>query len=309
MKLKDINELSNKMLSNFVNEIGLDGDYFISNKTCPIIFSNVLGCGEYIYPNSKNRLDNIINSLGDKIDDRSKNIIKNRGIIIINKKYKDRFEDDEEDFFITINHEKIHSYRNLMVHDAYIEKKHSSYLSNDENFEQNNSNYETFYADASQDILKGSIDNSKNTIKKYENKSLDELDDIEFRDEKLGKKMMEQEIIDESLVELMAKLAYNLYIRKQNNIKSSIWDELENIRISDETDKDVKYMCELILKHHDFELFYWMIDPLNYSLDDIHYDFFSKYAKNDSDIVNKIYNSANVGIRDEDYDEYIKKTR
>ena len=105
MKLKDINKLTNYMLSNFINEIGLDGKYFISNKTCPIVFSSILGCGEYVSPQETEKINNIINSLGSKIDDKAKNIIKNRGIIRVNIKYKE-INNLNHDFFITMIHEK-----------------------------------------------------------------------------------------------------------------------------------------------------------------------------------------------------------
>ena len=210
------------------------------------------------------------------------------------------------DFFITMIHEKIHYYRNLLVYDAHLDGNQSSYLSNKNNYEQNNNNYDFYYADASQEILKGSIDNSKETINKYKDKTLDELDDIEFNDLKLNDQMDKQQLIDEALVELMAILTYRLYNNKENNINSSIWKELENVKNSDEYDSDLKYMAELILKHHDFELFYWMLDPLTYQNDDIHYDFFSNYTKQDLEIVNKIYDIDNLGIDDDLFDESIK---
>lgn len=51
-------------------------------------------------------------------------------------------------------------------------------------------------------------------------------------------------------------------------------------------------MCEIILKHHDFELFYWMLDPIAYSKENIHYDFFADYTKNDTDLLEDFYDSA-----------------
>ena len=305
MKLKEINELTNNMLSTFINEIGLDGDYFISNKTCPIVFADLMGyCGDYISPQYQNELGIVINSLGDSIDDKAKKIIRNRGIIRINNQYK-KVNDLNPDFLITIIHEKIHSYRNLLVFDARLGSNLSSYLSNGNKFEQNNSNYESFSADASQEILKGTIDNSIKTINKYKNKTLDELDDLEFADEKLNQKMDKQQVIDEALVELMAILAYKLYKCKEKNKEINIWNELEKI-VNSNLDEDIKNISELILKHHDFELFYWMLDPLTYQNGDIHYDFFSNYAKDDKEILNKIYNLNNLGIDDDLFDKAIK---
>lgn len=308
MKLKDINELTNNMLSNFINEIGLDGNYFVSNKTCPIIFAKLMGyCGDYISPNYQNKLDMVISFLGDSIDDKAKKIIRNRGVIRVNSKYR-KTSSLDPDFLITIIHEKIHSYRNLLVFDAHLHNNQSSYLSNGNKFEQNNQNYESFNADASQEILKGSIDNSIKTIKKYKNSTLDELDDIEFNDLKLNEKMDKQQIIDEALVELIAILSYKLYKYKEDNKKTNIWNELEKI-MNSKLDDDIKNISELILKHHDFELFYWMLDPLTYQNGDIHYDFFNYYTKNDPEIVNKIYDFNNLGLDDGLLDEESNKIR
>ncbi len=47
---------------------------------------------------------------------------------------------------------------------------------------------------------------------------------------------------------------------------------------------DVRDMCDIILRHRDFLLFYWMIDPITYSNGDLHYDFFNEYTKNDNDL-------------------------
>ena len=59
---------------------------------------------------------------------------------------------------------------------------------------------------------------------------------------------------------------------------------------------DVGAMCKIILKHQDFELFYWMLDPIEYSLENIHYDFFKDYTKNDQSLLEELYNTNALDI-------------
>ena len=41
-----------------------------------------------------------------------------------------------------------------------------------------------------------------------------------------------------------------------------------------------------------------MIDPISYSMGDIHYDFFRDYTKNDSDLVEKLYSLDGFSLDD-----------
>ena len=93
-------------------------------------------------------------------------------------------------------------------------------------------------------------------------------------------------------------LSYLLYYSKLNGQEIDIWSAIEKIR-DDEDDsylvcdasrhdglkKNVRDMCNIVLKHHDFSLFYWMIDPITYSNGDPHYDFFREYTKDDQDLL------------------------
>ena len=65
-------------------------------------------------------------------------------------------------------------------------------------------------------------------------------------------------------------------------------------------------MSNIILKHNDLELFKWMIDPLSYQVDDIHYDFFLNYvSKDDFDDINTILETEDV-IIDENFLDTLK---
>ena len=301
MNIDEIDKITSKMLATFINELGLDGDFFISNRTCPMVFIDLAVPGKYISPGDKNSINRLINTLN--LNDNAKKVIKRYGIIKINKKYLNK-EQMDADFWVNIIHEKIHSYRNLLIYDAYIANKQSSFLSNDDHFEQNSNNYKTYEGDASQNILHGSIDTSKKTIDKYKDMSLNELESLEFSDDKLNIKMEKQQAIDEPLVELMA-----IYRCKESNTKFDVYKELEKIIESVKLDDDIIAMSKIILRHHDTDLFHWMLDPMSYQAYDIHYDFFAKYTKNDKDLLDELYKSSNLGIDDDLYDKEIESLR
>ena len=107
---------------------------------------------------------------------------------------------------------------------------------------------------------------------------------MEWTEGKVDAQMEKQQIVDESLVELMAALSYKLYSTKQKGKELDVWTAIEQAKDVYEGE-DIGTMCEIILRHHDFELFNWMIDPISYSYGDIHYDFFGQYTKDDQDLL------------------------
>ena len=100
----------------------------------------------------------------------------------------------------------------------------------------------------------------------------------------------------------MAILSYKLYKDQENGNNQDIWNSIEEIS-NHYVGTDVGSMCKIILKHQDFELFYWMLDPIEYSLENIHYDFFKDYTKNDQDLVEELYNADELD-NDEILDEF-----
>ena len=110
--------------------------------------------------------------------------------------------------------------------------------------------------------------------------------------------MKQQKSVDEALVEIMANVAVDLYANKRRGNNVDIWDAIKKYRDKCENDYNIKLykylknqtiMCDIILKHKDFELFYWMLDPIMYSNGDLHYDVFEKYTKNDKELVNELF--------------------
>ena len=115
---------------------------------------------------------------------------------------------------------------------------------------------------------------------------------------RIDAQMEKQQIVDEALVELMAVLSYKLYSYKQKGEELDVWTAIEQARDVYEGE-DIGAVCEIILRHHDFELFNWIIDPIEYSQGDVHYDFFGQYTKDDQDLVEKLYEAGGFDLGDE----------
>lgn len=293
MDLKEISEKSKKILSNFVDEIGLDGEFYVSGCKCPMVWGRPKfnGCGEFVSPSSE-RLEKILQN--SKYNEKTKKILSERGIILINQKYRQK--EPNPDLFITAIHEMIHSNRNLLLFDVIRDKKNeNAYTFNNGKFEQNTHEQAFNYADASQEVLKGRIDISKKTIDSYKNTTSEELEDMEFVEGKRDSQMEKQQIVDEALVELMAALSYKLYSNKEKGKAIDIWNAIEQASDAYEGE-DIGTMCKIILKHQDLELFNWMIDPISYSQGDIHYDFFGQYTKEDQALLQELYEVAELDL-------------
>lgn len=293
MDLREIKNISVKMIENFVNTIGLDGEYYGTTCNCQMSWGKpkLDAEGEFITPES-DRLINLVNR--SPIDENTKRRIISRGLILVNSKYK--FEEMEANLFVTLIHEMIHSNRSLMICDAVRnDTNENAYNYENSSFNQNTFDFDFSYVDASQDLLKGNINDSRNTIDMFNQKTDEELDIMEFESGKRDKQMTNQQIIDESLVELMAVLSYKLYTDQGNDIDTNIWNSI--VEISNHYEgTDVGAMCKIILKHQDFELFYWMLDPIEYSLENIHYDFFKDYTKNDQELLKELYSADELDI-------------
>lgn len=288
MDLKEIGDKSKKMLSYFIDKIGLNGESYVSGCNCPMMWGkpkfNV--CGEFVSPGSK-ELERILQN--SKYDEKTKNRLRQRGLILINQNYEQK--DPDPDLFVTTIHETIHSNRNLLIFDVIRdEKNENAYSFNNGKFEQNTTEHGFSYADASQEVLKESIDTSKETMNSYKNTTSEE-------ERKRDSQMEKQQIVDEALVELMAVLSYKLYSNKEKGKTTDIWSAIEQARDVYEGE-DIGTMCKIILKHQNFELFNWMIDPISYSQGDIHYDFFGQYTKEDQSLLQKLYESDGLGMDD-----------
>lgn len=293
MELRDIKNMSTQMIRVFVDSIGLDGKYYAGTCNSPMFwgipkFGNE---GEFVTPGTP-RLNRLLSQL--KLDDKSKKIISSRGFILVNSNY--RTQKVDMNLFVTVIHEMIHSNRNLMIYDATRnEKNEKAYNYEEGRFIQNTFDFDFSYVDASQDLIKGNIDNNKDDVDILNSKTTKELDDMEFASGKINEQMSNQQIIDEALVELMSILSYLLYKDFENGINPDVWKYIEDASHKYEG-SDIGYICEIILRHQDFELFYWMIDPITYSFENIHYDFFKDYTKNDQDLLKMLYTSDEINM-------------
>ncbi|MBE6160189.1 MAG: hypothetical protein E7157_03990 [Lactobacillales bacterium] len=301
MILDDIKKVSNDMVKNFVEELGYDGEYYVTTSKCPMIFGNILVPGKFYTAGSK-ELQHFLSRIN--LDEKRKEYVNSEGLIVVNKIYKEKPAD--ADLYTTFIHEQFHSNRMLLINKQYNENEdiNSVFYSNG-HFEQNSNSSHPYYADASQDILKGSIDDSKQLIDKYDEMSDEKKEDISFENEVVEGKMNEQFRIDEALVETMSIAAYMKF--KQPNL--SIMDIVKNINAKYDGE-DIHAITNIIIRHNDLELFKWMLDPLSYQLDDINYDYFEHYiTSEDMQDLKDLKDSDEIVFDDDSIDEEILNSR
>lgn len=310
MDLEETREETMMMFAEFINKIGLDGEWYAGLKKTPLCWGtpNFGAAGEYMLPSNIN-IEKLLQI--NKLNEEMKKECKLNGLIVINHIFKNLKEPSRE-LYETLIHESIHASRTLLLFDVYRgawgNDNVSAYSSNNDRLEQNSGEFSNQYVDASQQILKGNIDTSNATIHSYDLKSSDEIEDATASDIKIQRQMNRQHIVDEALVELMAQLSYKIYSSKKQGKEIDVFEALNQIRNdTDETylmceaskkdtlKRSARIMCDIILRHHDLELFYWMLDPITYSNGDMHYDFFSEYTKNDEDILLPLFEEGSVG--------------
>lgn len=294
MELTELKNTADQMIEIFVNNLGLDGKAYVEANKCPMAFGNIGVPGEFLSaesPTLKRMLDNI------KVSDDKKEFILSEGLILINNDYKNMPAD--KDLIITCIHEKFHANRMLLAHtiDNTNEDIGPMFYDNGR-FVANNTNFVDKYIDPNQEILLGSIDTSNINVDYYQNLNDDEKDDLYYANDNYDEKIVKQYQIDETLVELMAIISYLLSTNKFDNIMDIIKDLNERYDGS-----DIHSMTNIILRHNDLELFKWMIDPLTYQNDDIHYDFFEHYINDDDrEDVATLYKSNEIMPDDDEMD-------
>lgn len=283
-----INQKAREMLARFVDELGIDGKYYVqSGCKAPVVYGS-LSLGMFITPGSE-EMDNFFGK--NEIDDDIMDLAEETGLIVINKEF-DGVEDDEE-VYKTIIHEYIHSNRNVLLYDAFRKGVNpKAYIVKNGRVKQDVSELSFANADPSQDVIKGSIDTSKES---FDDKKDFDPSKYKFKKIDLTQKMKNQYKIDETLVEIMAGLAVKLDDCKRSDKQFDIWYEIEELSYEYEG-KDIGAMCDIILKHNDLELFNWMIDPITYSGEDIHYDFFSEYTKDDTEMVEYFFSTKDMDL-------------
>lgn len=287
MKFENEIRIAKEIMENFINELDLDGNSFCRIMKFPVvIYNNVIfdGDGRYVSINNK-YLNKIINSFSFSEEEKT-NILEN-GLIEIDKKYENNHNSM---FYVTLVHEILHANRDLLLYDSFNNVGGSEFSNEyahvykDGRFFKNTSNLSFGYGDASQNILNGNIDSSK-----IEN-AQDELD----MDDKVAEKMDKQVEIDEALIDTMSIVANKIYNEKRKGNMLGIFECLELLRDCIDVN-NVKVICDIILRHRDYGLFYWVLDPIGYTYGDIHYDFFSNYTKNDGDLVSSFDSYQDFG--------------
>ena len=271
MDLKKIKKTTDQMIKHFVDALGLDGEYYISCMDCPIVFGSTLGLGKFYSaeaPDLKIHLEHML------IPEKQKKEILKTGLIVINSSYLKKEMDAE--FISTIIHETFHSNRMLLINtqnkpDPDIE----SVLDYKNRFVQTSDGHEPLYADANQEIVHGSIDNSRNAIAEIKNLGYDKQIELTDFDDKVYLKRELYQYVDETLVELMALLS--IYLVKQDS--TDVMDMIK--RINRNFEGDIKSITNIIIRHDNLDLLKWMLDPLTYQADDITYDYLKFYLNDD----------------------------
>ena len=267
MNINEIKEKSDYMIKHFVDSLNLNGSFYIENTKCPVAVDNIGVPGMFLTAGSR-ELENYLNMR--KVPKERQKYYLSEGLIVISNNLN---QFDEPNVYVTIIHEKLHAGRMILLNTSYNDnREYNSVIYNNNRYEKVLDSNKPYYADASQEILRGSIDSSKKTINKFKEYSIDELEVKSFEDEKTNDKLYEQQLIDEALVELMAIISYDLYKNKSSNIMDTV--KRINTKYKGQ---DIKAITNIILRHNDLELFKWMLDPLSYQLDDVHYDFFNNY--------------------------------
>lgn len=296
MKIDKVMTKSKKMIEEFINELGLDGKYYADMCNCPIRFDIPIDAqegslGQYLEPTSEDLIKILKNYYFDI--DTLKEILT-KGLIIINPQLN--IDENNDELLTTIIHETFHSNRNILLYDAVRDDENgNAYSYQNGRLNQNTFNYGFTYVDASQDIIKGSIDNCNNTIYKFNN-IINENPYEDFEDDNILLKSDIQYLFDEALVELMSILCYSIKYRKEQGKDYKLPSTIS--RIAQKVPEDeIILMSKIIDRHEDFELFKWMIDPIEYTNGDLHYDFFEEYTKNDQDLINKLHKFYNIQIK------------
>ena len=279
--LKELKKNCMNMIINFMYKLDLNTELSNLNINCGILFKKQFGLGQYHSPDSE-YVKNILNS--EEYSAKFKDNVLTGGLITINDVYKNDYDDKE--LLITVIHEMLHSNRNLLVYSKKQNNRNiGTYFYDRNKFITTTNDYEFYNADPSQDILHADIDNYNEFTDLYTQK------EINFSEEKIDGKLQQQCIEDEALIELMAMVIVenNEYMKKGFNF--NIIEIIKNID-TNTIDDDIKSIINIILRHNDYELFKWMIDPITYQIGDINYDFFNNYVvKSDEEDLKVLYST------------------
>ncbi len=301
MEIEELKSKTDEMLKKLVDNLGLDGNYYVSVSKCPIVYTNVDGLCKFLSARSK-ELKEFLEHVN--LDDKKKEYIFNEGLIVINKSLKNGDNFDRIDLYVSLLHEKLHSNRMLLINSQHPESREVSGVFYDSGKFVRNYQDQPYYVDSSQEVLKASIDDSRKTYEKYSSMSLEDKKEMTENNFEYDDKLYEQYKIDEALVETMAIVANRLYEKNTNDIMSVVRD------LNHEYDGDIKAITSIVLRHNDLELFKWMIDPISYEIGVSNYDFFRYYiTPDDMGDFNDLMESEDTMFDDDAFDNYIISSR
>ena len=298
--LEKFSKLADSALIDFVNQIGLDGQTFVNINDPLIIWSNSKFQGEYLSP-KKLEEQGIIDTFGF-------DTVKETGVIYINSDLILATEENCKKVISTLIHEKIHANRNLLFHEATGDKEslhhlnrtnkedEFTFINKDGKTSQQAFNYQDRDVDPNQDVYKGSIDRSRTSL----------FSQIPVSNETVSENLKRNTYIDETIVILITEIASKMRLDKLLNKETDIWKELKNISKRKDLvgmDKSLAPLAKIILKHKNLDLFKWTLDPLSYTADDPHYDYFSNYTKNDKDLVDEMMSYENYQKKNEEIEK------
>ena len=325
-KLEELQKKAKGMLIQFCNEIGLDGEALYGESLeCDCIPTRMVDTvvGKYYAPGevSLEKMKQL--GLSEEQIERANEI----GIIFVNEKTVNNPEETIE-VLDTLVHEMIHSKRNLLIYDYYRaangEDEYQHFNEQAYTFQQPPKRREQkgkvldqlytttdemrdSYADASQEIIKGKIHRDDELMKDVYQMSTKEAIDLDFEEGRVSLKIAKQHEIDEALVHIMADLATYIEVNKKRVSNIDIWEIIDKLEKRDHN-STVGAMCRIIQRHHDFELFHWMIDPIGYSEGDIHYDFFNRYTKDDQDLLETFFHDSEMTDGSMSYEEFGRRS-
>ena len=304
MDIDKLRKITDIMIANFVNKLGLNGKVYVSSNPCPIVYGD-LGAFKRVlagrfYTAESPELKTFLEMNNYSKEDQKKYL--SEGLVVINDYFKDN--PLSKNSLITCIHERYHANRMILANIPYSGNDDiSNYFHTNGRFVQNSDEKVDTYIDPAQEVLLSSIDQSKDVINDYKDLSFEEKDDLQFENDMFSDKMSFQQAIDEALIDLMAKITYEIATDKFSDIME-VTDYLSK------HSKNGSYvgMSNIILRHNDLELFKWMIDPISYQKDDIHYDFFSNYITTDDlNDIKTIIESEDIHVGDDFLDNLTKE--
>lgn len=278
MEVKEIDQLTNQIIKNFIKRLfDLECDDISLAEDVSIEFSEMSVPGLLLPPFSK---DLEVYLRGKRV--LSKWASYSKGMILLNKKFEGALRGEEEpeydyeELITTLVHEKIHANVIVMTNKYfpdYVSRNGIMYDSRNSFISKYNmilsKKDEITYCDPIQNVYKKELRDNDIIL------SSDYRQAMEF-----------SENLNEVLVELVALIASLMYFDYERNKNKSIMDIIKFINVRCNNGDAIKEITNIIINHNNLDLLKWTIYPLEYQQYDFMYDYFEHYRKasDDADI-------------------------